>query len=599
MNIRKLTKGSGAVSAFFLALVPLFCPTAPAFAGGSGSAGMQVLKSDFSPRAAGMGGAFVAVADDIYTMDYNPAGLGQLYIPEASAMYLSGFDDSTLNHISMGLPLPFIGLAGLSKPGLGLSLMMSDAGSFNYRRIMGDGSVISRSYDAQKDFVFAVGYGEKVYSDEVNLEGYKAKIEQYLGLNVKFIKSTMLENYSASAPAFDGGWLITERKLGLSLGASLANYSSGLKYGTELTKLPSILRVGAAFQRPTVMDQSILFAAEGDFYMAEARKSIRLGLEYHFEQIFNLRVGYKAAEDNNGLTMGLGLHYNDMSLDYASALSSEVYNPTQLSFSYKFSGITIKEYRKKIAYKDPEPQRKEQQRNGQPKPQRRAAAAQEKKKDSDFLWLYDTGPGAGAGNRGQRAEDSSRPDDRSSRQEYSGSRNEPEERARTARGQGGQVPAYEMGAGLAYSIPMGTAGDFFDGALGFNLYYDLRVADTVTLGGEYGYFSYDAKQNLDLGDGTSVKGLGVVQDYWSLRVKFVKMLEENKVYGIVGVGVYGTAGRSSTSGTGSGLSDIGLNFGGGYTIQLTPHCTAGVEVRYHVVKDFNTIAPGLKIAYSF
>ncbi|MDD5207925.1 MAG: PorV/PorQ family protein [Elusimicrobiales bacterium] len=406
MNTRKHIKGGGAVTALFITAAILGVGV-PASAGGPGSAGMQVLKSDMSPRAAGMGGAFVAVADDIYTMSYNPAGLGQLYIPEASAvLHQSGFDDSSMNNISFGLPLPFIGLGGLAKPGFGISLMLSDAGSFSYRQRIpntapahiGEFNTTSKSYDAQKDVALTFGYGEKVYSGEVNLEGYNAKIEQYLGLNLKYLKSTMLEHYSATAFAFDGGWLMLEPNLGLSLGASISNYGSGLKYGTEQTKLPSILRVGASWEKPTVMDQSILLATEGDFYMAEGEKSLRFGLEYHFEKVFNLRLGYKAAEDNKGMTMGLGLHYNDMSLDFSSAMGNEVYNAKQLAFSYRFSGVTIGEYKKKMNFKDPET-RKAGQDDAVKKPsvqeqkparqeRKPAKGAPEKKKDSDFFWIY-------------------------------------------------------------------------------------------------------------------------------------------------------------------------------------------------------------------
>jgi len=375
------------------AVLLVLAAAAPCAAGGPGSAGMQVLKTDMSPRAAGMGGAFVAVADDIYSMNYNPAGLGQLYIPEASAMYLSGFDDSTVNHFSYGMPLPFIGLAGLEKPGAGIALMLADAGQFNYKYIMPDGSILAQSFDAQKDLALTFGYGEKVYSNEVNLEGYKARIEQYLGLNAKYIRSAMLEDKQPpSTLAFDAGWLLLEPKLGVSLAASIANYGGGLKYGTETTKLPSIIRVGASWQRPTVMDQSVLLAAEGDFYTAESLHSVRVGMEYHFEKIFSLRLGYKGAEDNKGMTMGLGVRYEDMSLDFAMGMGNEVYNASQIAFSYKFSGIKVREYRKKAPYKDPEPQRAAPERakeKARPsKPARRPAEAPEKKKDSDFFWIY-------------------------------------------------------------------------------------------------------------------------------------------------------------------------------------------------------------------
>ncbi|MDP2865614.1 MAG: hypothetical protein Q8O90_05165, partial [Elusimicrobiota bacterium] len=94
--------------------------------------------------------------------------------------------------------------------------------------------------------------------------------------------------------------------------------------------------------------------------------------------------------------MGLGLHYNDMSLDFSGGMGNEVYNATLLAFSYKFSGITIKEYRKKVNYRDPEPRKaapakavKQPSRQEQePAKQDGRKAAPEKKKDSDFFLIY-------------------------------------------------------------------------------------------------------------------------------------------------------------------------------------------------------------------
>jgi hypothetical protein len=359
------------------------CAALPARAGGPGSAGVQVLKTDLSPRAAGMGGAFVAVADDAYGPGYNPAGLGQLYMPEASAMYFSGFDDSSLQHLSFVMPLPIQGLAGLDKPGLGVSALFSDSGSFLYSPIDSAGNVNSVSMDAENTRVIALSYGEKVYSGEVNLEGYKANLEQYLGLSVKYIGSEMLETYSASAVAFDGGWLIKEPNLGLAFGASLHNFGSGVKYYQETTPLPSILRLGASYQRPTVMSQSLLLSLEGDLYLQEKLKSFRAGLEYHFQEMFNFRLGYRGGEDNSGAALGLGIHYESFALDFAMSLGGAVYNTTQVAFSYKFSAWRTAEIKKKA--------RQYQQR---PAPVKKAAPAVKQpakpqpKKDNDFFWIY-------------------------------------------------------------------------------------------------------------------------------------------------------------------------------------------------------------------
>jgi len=386
MNSRKHPGTVGVLPALFIAFAVL-CQTPPAIAGGPGSAGVQVLKTDMSPRAAGIGGAFVAVADDIYSTNYNPAGLGQLYFPEASAMYLSGFDDSKLQYIAFGMPLPIQGLAGLDKPGIAISAIFSDSGKFVYSPISNTGSVTPLTMDAENTRVISLSYGEKVYSDEVNIEGYKAKIDQYLGLSVKYIGSELLETYSASALAFDGGWLIRDTNLGLTLGASLSNYGTGIQYFRETTPLPSILSMGISYQRPTVMSQSVLLSVESDFYLNESLKSLRAGLEYHFQDVFNFRLGYKGLEDNKGATVGLGINYESFSLDLGMSMGGEVFNTTQLAFAYKFSNWRTPEqkYRPRYEFKDKAPRKAKPERSDNKKS---GAPAKKQKTDSDFFWLY-------------------------------------------------------------------------------------------------------------------------------------------------------------------------------------------------------------------
>ncbi len=391
MNLLKAKKMADAgrlrrsVRGVFAAVFLLCLTAAPARSGGPGSAGVQVLKSDISPRASGMAGAFVAVADDAYAASYNPAGIAQLYMPQASAMYLSGFDDSKLQYLTFAMPLPVEGFAGYAKPGFGVSALFSDGGKFEYNRIEPGGAVTTKSMNAESTRVLTLSYGEKVYAGETDLEGYKANIEQYLGFSVKYIGSQLLGTYSASALAMDGGWLIRDLNSGLSLGASLSNAGSGLKYYKEDTSLPTILRLGAAYQPPTVMDQSLLLSVDADLYLQEKLRSLRAGLEYRFQDMFCFRLGYKGLDDNKGMAWGLGVHYESFALDFGMSVSGEVFNTSQVSFSYKFSGWQTAELKKKARqfYRGPSP---ESARPVQGKP----AAKPEKKpgKDSDFFWIY-------------------------------------------------------------------------------------------------------------------------------------------------------------------------------------------------------------------
>lgn len=363
----------------------------PAAASGPGSSAMQILKLDTSPRALGMAGVFAPVADDIHAMNYNPAGLGQLYFPEAAAMYFSGFEGSRLQYLAFGVPMPFIGLAGLDKPAVSASLLFSQAGDFTYRHINPDGTVASRSYDAQTDMVLSFGYGEKVYSDETRIEGREFRFDQYLGMTAKIIRSELLDTYSATAFALDAGWLIMEPNLGLAGAVSLANFGSGITYHQESSPLPSVVRLGLAWQKPTVLDQSVLLGAQLDSYMGEKTKSAKFGLEYHFQKIFNLRLGYKAMDENPGFTFGLGIRHETLSLDFGMGAGGEVYNTSQLGLTYKFTGWSPRDYKKKVVYKDPE-DRPAAKPAGKERPSRQSAPvkqqAPQQNKGPDFYWLY-------------------------------------------------------------------------------------------------------------------------------------------------------------------------------------------------------------------
>ncbi|MDT8285746.1 MAG: PorV/PorQ family protein [Elusimicrobiales bacterium] len=378
-----------ALAAALFAFSPLF--SGPAAASGPGSAAMQMLKLDTSPRALGMAGVFAPVADDIHAMNYNPAGLGQLYFPEAAAMYFSGFEGSRLQYLAFGVPMPFVGLAGLDKPAVSASLLFSQAGDFTYRHINPDGSVSARSYDAQTDMVLSFGYGEKVYSDETRIEGKEFRFDQYLGMTAKIIRSELLDTYSATAFALDAGWLIMEPNLGLAGAVSLANFGSGIKYHQESSPLPAIVRIGLSWQKPTVLDQSFLLGAQFDSSVNEDLKTARFGLEYRFQKIFNIRLGYKAMDENPGLTFGLGIRHETLSLDFGMGAGGDVYNTSQLGMTYKFTGWSPREYRKKVVYKDPE-DRPAPAPAGKERPARRTAPvkqqAPQQNKGPDFYWLY-------------------------------------------------------------------------------------------------------------------------------------------------------------------------------------------------------------------
>lgn len=349
---------------------------------GGGTTSIEVLKNDVSPRAISMGGSYVAVADDVYSIHYNPAGLGTMINPEVSFNYSGGFEGAKYQYLSFASPIPVEGFSGLGKGVIGGSIYLTDLGSMDFRYINPDGTIYTKKYSAEKNSILTLAYGEKVSQGETKFEKYNAYLEQYLGIGVKYIKSTLLGKYDASTFALDGGYKVVEPKLGLSFGVSLLNSIGRIKYVEENYSLPSILRVGLAYQKPTIMDQKVTTSVEYDRFLKDAKSSLKLGLEYHLQQVLNFRLGYKMLEENKGFSIGIGLFSGNFSMDFSTSFLS-LYNYSSVSLSYRFTNLEIKEYKKQKVFKEektkkPSPVKSKKET---PKPKTQPTT-------DDFLWIY-------------------------------------------------------------------------------------------------------------------------------------------------------------------------------------------------------------------
>lgn len=324
----------------FLISSILFC--SPAYAGsGSGTVGLQFLNNDFSARALGMGGAFVSIADGVDAIDYNPAGLGQIKYPELSAMYLSGFDDASLGSLKFGMLLPNVGFAKYARPAVAVSVISSDAGDMELRQL--DTPTISKKIKAQQDYSISLSYAEKFFVGDILLEKLRFEdIEQFYGINAKYIRSTIVDEYTGDGVAGDIGYLLKHNRSGVSFGAAFGNLGSGVKYIEETTKMPAVARAGLSWITNTLYGQKIRVAYQGDFHLNEDYYVSRVGAEYLFDQYVDVRIGYIANPDNPAFTLGITLKYDDISMDFAGTVGDNVYNNVMASVNYRFSGLAYK-----------------------------------------------------------------------------------------------------------------------------------------------------------------------------------------------------------------------------------------------------------------
>jgi hypothetical protein len=277
--------------------------TSSAFATQEGSTTATFLQIGQGARAEGMGGAFTAVADDAYSVYWNPAGMAQV-TRQSIALNHAEFIEK-VNSQFASYVLPFNQLKG----SLGFGLTYVDLGKIDKTTDQGgmpssDGTANVNSYAG------TVGWGQAV-GDRLALGG-----------NVKFINQN-LAGTTGSGFAADLGALVDVVPDRLMLGVSVLNLGPKMKTGTTDEDLPRTLTAGLAFR---AIPRKLLFAVDGSKEKATDFQ-LRLGGEYTFQERYILRVGYQDTFDaKGGLSAGAGYiwhAYSEGSTDFFGQYDSK------------------------------------------------------------------------------------------------------------------------------------------------------------------------------------------------------------------------------------------------------------------------------------
>ena len=287
-------------------------------AGGIGSAGAEFLNIPASTRAAGMGEAFVGLADDPGALFYNPAGLAN--VKDLSVHYLHAFwmESISYDYLSGMVPVERYGTAGLSFTRLFTQSERITVGP------QGE-PVRSGNFDASQMAV-AGGFGFKLVPS-ISAGATLKSVQQDLNVG------------ASSAFATDLGLLYKTPLPQLSMGMQLANIGSTL----DKASLPVVMKIGTAYNLPSIKGLATSWAGKGlrdmslitsdvHFQLSPQQENffrVRLGAEYLLAlgqwQKTAFRIGYKIGEENagglSGITFGLGYQgvYNRFryNIDYA------------------------------------------------------------------------------------------------------------------------------------------------------------------------------------------------------------------------------------------------------------------------------------------
>ncbi len=253
MHLRRL------VSIGLLSLTPYLLSLSPALGAGYGTTSASFLKIGLGARPAAMGFAFAAVGDDLNAIQYNPAGLANLQGNNVSVSYLAYFQEINYGWMAYSLPSTLLG------PGtLGISVGYLTLGGIESRGTT-DTDTASATFGAS-DLQAAISYALK---DVV--EGLA------LGFNLKVI-SEAIDTTRATGFAADFGAFLSLKELdpGLTVSVALQNLGTGLKFTSITDPFPTTVKAGLGYK---MLDGTLLFAADMDYALQDAKLSFRGGME--------------------------------------------------------------------------------------------------------------------------------------------------------------------------------------------------------------------------------------------------------------------------------------------------------------------------------
>ena len=309
-----------------------FAAVGPALAAKSSSA--QFLSLGFGARALGMGEAFVAIADDPSSIYYNPAGLALREPLEKGAEGANTKNSELL--ISHSWHIQDTGLTQLAyiSRSAGFSLTYFSAGSLEGRDDAGN---IKPDFTAD-DIAFSGGYALKTGP-------------LMAGGAIKALRQR-IDSSAATALCADAGVLYGFKALPLTLGLSMSNIGTRVKFEHESFPLPVVYRAGLALR--TGGSFPGILSAEIDL-PNDSSAVFRAGVEYTGFKLVAFRAGYRttpgsqrsaisgkgfgdsqALSELYGFFMGLGFTLNQISIDYALLPYGELGNSHRFSLNMKF-----------------------------------------------------------------------------------------------------------------------------------------------------------------------------------------------------------------------------------------------------------------------
>ena len=274
---------------------------------GAGDA-LQSMNLPDGAKAAALGGAFSAWADDTSAVYWNPAGMVWLPKVQVETAFNQWFQDSFFQDISLVWPTDWGALGGrISYINLGNIDLRDDNGTPS-------GTTVSPE-DWGGTFAIA---------------GRLSNLS--VGLAVKAYTEILSTYYGYGGLGIDAGALYKLGDLGLAGGVRNIGIVTGYTYPTQ----------GYTGASLALGPKDLLIHLASDATFTDGGVIAHHGLEIGYQQTVFLRAGYQwlpqplPSQDAAGLSGGVGIDLGDFKIDYAMSSYGNLGLTNQVAISYQF-----------------------------------------------------------------------------------------------------------------------------------------------------------------------------------------------------------------------------------------------------------------------
>ncbi|MEE8437884.1 MAG: PorV/PorQ family protein [Candidatus Neomarinimicrobiota bacterium] len=305
------------------------------------------LEIEVGSRAVGMGGAFVAVANDVTAIFWNPAGLSRISGGEVALIHTNWLAGTNFDFAGVVIPMGYLG-------SIALNVISFSTEDMEVRTVLRpDGTGEKFSYG---DLSAGISYARNL-------------TERFsIGVNAKYI-SQRIWHMQSKGYALDIGTLFRTQFNGMRIGMSISNFGSSLKlegkdifvnydeapqFGgsndripafkqTDRFPLPLLFRVGLAMDILDSSSNRMTIAVDAN-HPNDNTEYINLGMEYIFRNQIALRFGYKnlfTLDTEEGFTAGMGTKLKlaggvTLKIDYAFQDFGRLENAQRFSLGFEF-----------------------------------------------------------------------------------------------------------------------------------------------------------------------------------------------------------------------------------------------------------------------